>query len=147
MKNYWLKTNIARVINSSRRPFGLFLTFSFSSAPIDSGMDSDQCRDQVLYQDNILDFFHLQSTSLETHNDDIYFKNPFGFQDNFWCSRRGQLASDNTIAMLSVLILIEKYLRLLRYLHLNIFPADHLKVSKLILILSKTWIFLGAIDT
>ena len=49
-------------------------------------MDFDQCRDQVLYKENMLDFFHLRNTSIETSYDKIYLNfyfqdEAFGFQD------------------------------------------------------------------
>ena len=112
-------------------------------------MDSDQCRDQVLDKDNILDFCHLQNTSLETPNDEIYFENHFGFQDEAFGFQDevNWLVIDNTIAMLSPLILIKKLLQFLRYLHLNISSGNHLKFTELLLIMSKTWTFVWAIDT
>ena len=75
-------------------------------------------------------FFHFQITSLETSYDVIYFENPFGFQDD----EANWLVIDNTIAMLSTLILIKKHLRFLRYLHLNTFSGSYLKYDEFILL-------------
>ena len=74
-------------------------------------MDYDQLRDQVWYKDIIMDFIHLQNTSLEAPNDRIYFENHFGFQDKaFVFQDKGNwLVIDNTIAVLSALILFTVY--------------------------------------
>ena len=53
----------------------------------------------------------------------LIFKTTFGFQDKAFGfqDKANWLVIDNTIAILSALILIKKFLRFLRYLHLNIF--------------------------
>ena len=64
-------------------------------------MDFDQCRDTVMYNDNVLDFFHLQNTSLETSYDGYILKTLLVLQEEFcFHDEANWLAVDNTIAML-----------------------------------------------
>ena len=99
-----------RVINLSRQHYGICFTSSFSTAPIDSGMDFDQCRDQALYTRlTTLGYFHLQNISLKTPNVRIYFEKSFGFQYDFWYLDQGiWLVIDGSMVLLLTLILAKK---------------------------------------
>ena len=121
-------------------PKGFFSTSSFRTAQLIVEWDLINAGTNSCVLTTFWQFCHLQNTSLNTRNDGIHFKNPFGFQDNFWFQdeafgfqyKGNWLVKDDTLAILATLILIKKLLRFLRYWHLNICSRNQIKFEKFI---------------